>query len=61
MVKYRQHKFLSTWASREKRIVVFSKDSSWSKALGLRERKKPLVLVTYDETIFSANDRKRKV
>ncbi len=42
-------------------MVVFSEDSSWIKPLRLREREKALVLVIHDESIFNANNRKRRV
>ena len=61
MVEYRQHEFLPIWASLERRIVVFSEDGSWIRSPGLIEGEKPLVLVTHDESIFSANDGKRRV
>lgn len=61
VVEYHQHEFLPTWASLERRMVVFSEDGSWTRPPGLREREKPLVLVTHDESIFSANDEKRRV
>lgn len=60
VVEYRQHEFLLTWASFERRIVVFSGDGSWTKPPGLREGEKALVLVTHDESIFNANDGKRR-
>ena len=41
--------------------MVFSEDDSWTRPLGLVEREKPLVLVTYDKNIFNANDEKRRV
>ena len=42
-------------------MVVFSKDGLWTRPFVLIERKKPLVLVIHDESIFSANDEKRRV
>ena len=61
MVKYYQYKLLSIWANFEKKIVVFSEDSPWTRPLKLIEEEKPLVLVIYDESIFNANNRKKKV
>ena len=42
-------------------MVVFSEDSLRTKLLELREKEKPLVLVTHDESIFSANNEKRRI
>ena len=61
VVQYRQKDFLPTWAGLERRMVIFSKDRSWTKPLGLEEEEKPLVLVTHDESTFNANDGKRKI
>ena len=61
MVEYCQYEFLPTWASLERRIVVFSEDGSWTRPLGLVEGEKPLVLITHNESIFNANDGKRRV
>ena len=62
MVEYRQHEFLLIWASLKRRMdCVFYEDGSWTRSPGLIEGKKPLVLVTHDESIFSANDKKRRV
>ena len=58
MIEYRQYEFLSTWASLERRMVVFFENGSWTRPLELVEGEKPLVLVTYDESIFNANNRK---
>lgn len=41
--------------------MIFSKDTSWIKPSRLREGEKVLVLVTYDKSIFNANNRKWKV
>ena len=61
MVEYCQHEFLLIWASLERKMVVFSEDGSWTRPPGLIEGEKPLVLVTHDEIIFSANNGKRRV
>ena len=61
MVEYRQHEFLPIWASLERKIVVFSENSSLTRPSGLIEEEKPLVLVTHYESIFSANDGKKRV
>ena len=61
VVEYRQKNFLPTWASFERRMVLFSEDGSWTKLLGLKEGEKPLVLVTHDESTFNANDGKRRI
>lgn len=39
---------------------MFSKDSSWIKPSGLVEEKKLLIVVTHDESIFNANNGKKK-
>ena len=41
--------------------MVFSKDGLWTRPLGLIEGEKPLVLVIHNDSIFSANDGKRRV
>ena len=61
MVEYRQHNFLPTWASLERRMVIFFEDGSWTRPPGLGEGEKPLVFVTHGESIFSANDGKKRV
>lgn len=42
-------------------MVVFLEDISLIKSLKLREKEKRLVLVIHDESIFNANDEKKKV
>ncbi len=42
-------------------MVVFSEDSSWTRFPGLKKGEKSLALVTHDESIFSANNKNRKV
>lgn len=44
-----------------KDILVFSENSSWTKHFGLQEREKLLVLFTHDESIFNANNGKKKI
>lgn len=61
VVKYRQEEFLPLWASLERRMVVFSEDGTWTRPSGLEEEEKAVVLVTHDESIFSANDGKRRI
>ena len=41
--------------------MIFPKDSLWTRPLRLEEGKKPLILVTYNESIFSAKNEKRKL
>ena len=45
----------------KRRIVVFSEDGFWTRPTELIKREKPLVLVTHDKSILSANDRKKRV
>lgn len=60
MVEYYQNEFLFIIASFEKRIVVFSENGSWIKSSRLIKRKKPLVLVTNNKSIFNTNNNKKK-
>lgn len=41
--------------------MIFSESSLWTRPLRLRKREKPLVLVTYNESIFGASDKKRRI
>ena len=41
--------------------MVFSEDGSWTRPLRLVEKEKLLVLVIHDESIFNANDGKKRV
>ena len=52
--------FLPRWNSLKRRIVIFAEDGTWSPPPGLLPGEKPLVLVTHDESTFSANDSKRQ-
>lgn len=61
VVKYRQDNFLPAWAKLAQRMVIFSEDGTWTLLLGLQDGKKPLVLVTHDESTFNANDGKRHI
>ena len=42
-------------------MMIFSEDSLWTKPPRLKEEEKPLVLITYNESIFSTNNGKKKV
>lgn len=61
VVEYHQKNFLPTWASLERRMVVFFEDDLWTKPSSLKEEGKPLVLVTHDKSTFNANDGKRRI
>ena len=61
IIEYCQHEFLSTWASFERKMVVFAEDSLWIRSFGLKEEEKLLVLVTYNKNIFSANNKKKSI
>lgn len=61
VVEYRQKHFLPTWASLGRRMVIFAENGSWTMPVDLKEGKKPLVLVTHDESTFNANDGKRRI
>ena len=58
VVFYRNEVFLPHWNSLKRRMVIFAEDDTWSPPPGLLPGEKPLVLVTHDESTFSANDGK---
>jgi hypothetical protein len=60
VVFYRKEVFLPRWNSLKRRMVIFAEDGTWSPPPGLLPGEKPLVLVTHDESTFSANDGKRQ-
>lgn len=60
-MEYCQNNFLSIWARLKRCIVVFSDNETWTRPLGLIEKEKLLVLVTYDESTFNANNSKKRV
>lgn len=42
-------------------MILFSKDSLWTKLLGLKEKKKQLVLITHNKSTFNANNKKKRI
>jgi len=60
VIAYRNEVFLLAWKEHTRRFVIFAEDGSWSLPSTLQEGEKPLVLVTYNKSIFSANDGKRQ-
>ena len=59
VVLNRNKVFLPRWNSLKRRMVVFAEDGTWSPPPALLPGERPLVLVTHDESTFSANDGKR--
>ena len=60
VVFYRNGVFLPRWNSLKRRVAIFAEDGTWSPPPGLLPGEKPLVLVTHDESTFSAKDGKRQ-
>lgn len=60
VVDYRTNIFIPKWKQYQRLFVEFKEDGTWSAPI-LYVGEKPLVLITYDESIFNANDGKRKL
>jgi hypothetical protein len=56
VVKYRNEIFLKSWQELSSQFVSFSENGSWEEPSDLQSDKKPVVLVTHDESTFNAND-----
>lgn len=50
-----------TWASLEKRMVIFSEDGTWTKPLRLEEGEKPFIMIAHDESTFNTNNGERRI
>ena len=59
VVKYHNEIFLKFWQELSSQFVSFSENGSWEEPSDLQSDKKPVVLVTHDESTFNANDGKR--
>jgi len=60
VVGYRNNVFLPAWKDYERRMVIFSEGGSWELPSNLQPDERPIV-VTHDESIFNANNGKRKI
>lgn len=61
VVRYRQEVFIPQWKIHQTRFVIFKEDGTWEPPASLAPGEKPLVLITHDESVFNANDGKRKI
>ncbi|KIJ25877.1 hypothetical protein M422DRAFT_273108 [Sphaerobolus stellatus SS14] len=57
VIAYRQSVFLPLWSSMEARMVTWTSDNIWIEP-NLQPGEKRIILVTHDESIFYANDRR---
>lgn len=59
VVEYRND-FLQRWATLKKKFAIFAEDGTWQRPQ-IPEDERPIILVTHDESIFNANDGKRRL
>lgn len=61
VVEYRNDKFLPEWEKYKPRMAIFSEDGTWKYPEGLDASKEVIIPLAHDESIYHANDGRRRV